>query len=149
MMSPINFQNALKNICKKLWYWNGVICKWVNFSFKCFLSNVGEVNLLLFFKKKKAVNLLLPHLKVLCYLMAKNQLKCDVIYEKKSWCGWVNMNGSLILNNFHTLFCCFHLWLGTIKVMTLISRLKVTHKHYTKFNIKHHQKVKLANKMQT
>ena len=57
----------------------------MNFSFKCFLSNVGEVNLLLFFSKKKKKKTVL----IFCYLMAKNQLKCGVIYEKNivMWVG--------------------------------------------------------------
>ena len=62
----------VKNIRKKMWYWDDVMCKWKNFSFKCFLSNVEEINLLLSLFKKLDF----------CYLMANNQLKCSIIYEK-------------------------------------------------------------------
>ena len=51
------YAERLKTYAKKLWYWDVVICKWVNFSFKCFLSNVEEINLLLsLFKKAKNNN---------------------------------------------------------------------------------------------
>ena len=45
--------------------------------FKCFLSNVEEINLLLsLFKKAKNKNF------DFCYLMANNQLRRGIIYEK-------------------------------------------------------------------
>ena len=67
----------VKSIRKKLWYWDVVICKWVNFSFKRFLSNVEEINLLRsLFKKQKNKNF------DSCYLKTNNSLKCSIIYEK-------------------------------------------------------------------
>ena len=49
----------------------------MNFSFKCFLSNVEEINLLLFlFKKIKNSDF------DFCYLMENNQLKCGIVYKK-------------------------------------------------------------------
>ena len=44
-----------KTFAKDLWYWDAVLCKWVNFSSKCSQPNVEEINLLLssFQKEKK------------------------------------------------------------------------------------------------
>ena len=58
-------------------YSDAVMCKWVNFSFKCFLSNLEEINLLFsLFKRAKNSNF------DSCYLVANNQLKCGIIYKK-------------------------------------------------------------------
>ena len=50
----------------------------VNIFSKCFRSNAEEINLLLsFFKKQKKIVIL-----IFFYLMANNQLKCRIFYEK-------------------------------------------------------------------
>ena len=65
----------IKNIHKKLCYWDVVMCKWVNFSSERCLSNVEEINLILSFFKNKTKNF------DFCYLKANNLIKCR-IYEK-------------------------------------------------------------------
>ena len=79
-----------KTDAKHLWYWNSDML--VNFTWKCFLSNVEEINSLLLFSKNLKTTIL-----IFCYLVPTNQLKCSIIC-KKIWFGWVIMNKELIMN---------------------------------------------------
>ena len=55
----------------------------MNFSFKCFLSNVGEVNLLLFFKKKKSSKFTSPTFESTLLLNGKKSIKMRCYLRKK------------------------------------------------------------------
>lgn len=52
----------------------------------CVMEMRQEINLLLSFSKKIKKQKIL----FFCYLMANNQVKCGITYERKSRSGWDN-----------------------------------------------------------